>query len=245
MKIKYKEPYWVKFQWDISDHHDNQYVTDFDKETNEVFNQFLYSNNFIITTKFKIKSHYKKDDIAMIFGKPGKNLGLSYNQSSKTMAFEFWTKGVEEDKFQMIVVKNVTIKEIENGVTISIVKSGNKISVYKNFEEGNTLEIDTDFIIDYAESSLFIGCSNPDIESEKHRYYCEMDISHFSILNNIGDIEIGKDLFETPPHGLLWKKYYEDIICFYDFENKNNLGIIYDESKYTNFLERVPSEYIK
>ena len=34
MKIKYKEPYWVKFQWDMSEHHDNQYVTSFDKEEN-------------------------------------------------------------------------------------------------------------------------------------------------------------------------------------------------------------------
>ena len=245
MKIKYKEPYWVKFQWDISDHHDNQYVTSFDKEVNPIFNEFLFNNNFIITTKFKIKPHYKKDDIAMIFGKPGKNLGLSFNQGTKTMAFEFWTKGTPEDKFQMIIFKDITLKEIENGVVISIVRSGKKITIYKNFEEDNSIEFDTDFIDDYKDSSLFIGCSNPDIESEKHRYYCELDISHFSILNNISDIELGKQLYNTEPHNLLWKKYYEDILCFYDFETKNNIGIIFDESKYTNFLEKVPIEYVK
>ncbi len=32
MKIKYKEPYWLKYKWDISTHHDNQYVTKHDKE---------------------------------------------------------------------------------------------------------------------------------------------------------------------------------------------------------------------
>ena len=37
MKVKYKEPYWVKFQWDLSEHHDNQFVTDFDKTENPIF----------------------------------------------------------------------------------------------------------------------------------------------------------------------------------------------------------------
>lgn len=36
MKIKYKEPYWVKFEWEIEDHHDNQYVTNFDKKENSI-----------------------------------------------------------------------------------------------------------------------------------------------------------------------------------------------------------------
>ena len=31
----------------------------------------------------------------------------------------------------------------------------------------------------------------------------------------------------------------------FDFKNVNNLGIVYDESKHTNFLEKVPKEYIK
>lgn len=244
MKIKYKEPYWVKFEWDISEHHDNQFVTDFDKNENQIFNKFLY-NNFVLTTKFKIKNHYKKDEIGMIFGKPGKNLGLSYNQSTKTMAFEFWTKGQNEDKFQMIIMKTVTIKEIENGVIISIVKNGKKITLYKNFIEDNSLELDDELIDDYSDSSLFLGCSNPDIDSEKHRYYCEVDMTHFSILNNIGDIDKGKEIYESEPHNLLWKNYYDDIICYYNFETKNNIGIIYDESKYTNFLELVPKDYVK
>lgn len=27
MRIKYKHPYWAKYVWDLSEHHDNQYVT--------------------------------------------------------------------------------------------------------------------------------------------------------------------------------------------------------------------------
>ena len=58
MKIKYKEPYWVKFQWDVSEHHDNQFVTDFDKTENPIFEDFLHNENYIITCNFKIKNHY-------------------------------------------------------------------------------------------------------------------------------------------------------------------------------------------
>ena len=31
MKVNYGEPYWVKFKWDLSNHHNNQYVTEFNK----------------------------------------------------------------------------------------------------------------------------------------------------------------------------------------------------------------------
>ena len=79
MRIKYKQPYWLKFQWDISEHHDNQYVTEFDKEENEDLNGFLLETNYIINCEFRTKSNYKRDEISMIFGKPGKNIGLSYN----------------------------------------------------------------------------------------------------------------------------------------------------------------------
>ena len=245
MKIKYKEPYWVKFQWDISEHHDNQYVTKFDKEENKILNDFLHKENYIITCNFKIKSHYKKDDISMVYGKPGKNLGLSYNQKSKTLAFEFWTTNNTEDVFNFVEFKTLTVKEIENGVTLSVVRDKNKITVYKNFVEDNCIEFQGNLIDDYKDNALFIGCSSPDCDSEKHRYYGEIDINHFSILSKESDIEKGKILYESEIHNLLIHKFYDDVLCYYDFKTINNLGIIYDESKNTNFLERVPIEYVK
>jgi len=247
MKIKYKEPYWVKFQWDMSEHHDNQYVTSFDKEENPIFTDFLHKDKYIITCNFKIKTHYKKDDICMVFGKPGKNLGLSYNQNTKTLAYEFWTKGKTEDDdvFNMVQFKTVTVKEIENGVTVSIARNGNKITVYKNFEEDNSLDFDSNLIEDYKESSFFVGCSSPDCDSEKHRYYGEMEINHLSFLSKESNIEIGEELYKSEIHNLLIRKYYDDILFLYDFKTINNLNIVYDESKNNNFLEKVPEKYIK
>ena len=245
MKIKYKEPYWVKFQWDITEHHDNQYVTKFDKEENNIIKDFLHKENYIITCNFKIKNHYKKDDISMVYGKPGKNLGLSYNQKSKTLAFEFWTTNNTEDMFNFVEFKTSTTKEIENGITLSVARDKNKITVYKNFVEDNSIEFQGNLIDDYKDNALFIGCSSPDCDSEKHRYYGEIDINHFSILSKESDIEKGKILYESEIHNLLIHKFYDDVLCYYDFKTINNLGIIYDESKNTNFLERVPIEYVK
>jgi hypothetical protein len=245
MKIHYKEPYWVKFQWDISEHHDNQYVTAFDKTENTIFQDFLHKNSYILTCNFKLKKHYKKDEICMVFGKPGKNLGLSYNESSKILAFEFWTKSEDGDKFNMVISKTVTSKDIENGVTISIVRDVNRISIFKNFEFDNTVEFDGNLVDDYKDTALFIGCSNPDIESEKHRYYCEVDINHLSFITNSNSIEMAKEICENETHNLPIRKYYEDILFYYDFKTVNNIGIVYDESKYTNFLEKVPTEYVK
>jgi hypothetical protein len=241
MKIKYKEPYWVKFEWDIDEHHDNQYVTSFDKTENRAFNDLFHKPEFIITANFKIKSHYKKDDISMVFGKPGKNLGLTYNSGTKLLAFEFWT----EDKFYQNVFKTVTQKEIETGLIISVVRNDNEFILYKNFDEDSRISFEGELTNDYKDSSLFIGCSNPDSDIEKNRYYGEMDINHFSIITRSCDIEVIRDLYYGEIHNLLLSKSYDDILCFYDFKTINNIGIIYDESKYTNFLEKVPIEYIK
>jgi hypothetical protein len=241
MKVKYKEPYWVKFEWDIDEHHDNQYVTSFDKTENKVFNLLFHKNDFIITINFKIKNQYKKDNISMVFGKPGKNLGLAYNSDTKNLSFEFWT----EDKFYQNNFKSVTQKEIEIGVIISVVKKGNEFILYKNFDEDSRISFENELTNDYKNSSLFIGCSNPDSDIVDNRYYCEFDINHFSILQRISDINIIRDLYYGEIHNLLLSKSYDDLLCFYDFKTINNLGIVYDESKYANFLEKVPVEYIK
>ncbi len=241
MKIKYKEPYWVKFEWDIDEHHDNQYVTTFDKVENKEFNNLFFRKEFIITANFKIKNHYQKDDISMVFGKPGKNLGLAFNNETKKLTFEFWS----EDKFYQKEFVDISLKEIETGVILSVVRYGNEFILYKNFDENGRIAFENELTKDYRDSSLFIGCSNPDSDIVKNRYYCEMDINHFSIISKTSDISIIRDLYYGEIHNLLLSKSYRDILCFYDFKTINNLGIVYDESKNANFLEKVPSEYIK
>jgi hypothetical protein len=63
-------------------------------------------------------------------------------------------------------------------------------------------------------------------------------------LKNKIDIKQIKELHESKNEKLVSKDYYDDILCLYDFQTTNNIGIIYDESKNTNFLERVPSEFV-
>lgn len=245
MRIKYKEPYWAKFTWEVDSHHDNQYVTSFDKIENRELKNFLLKSEYAITVSFKIKKIYKKDDISMIFGKPGKNLGLSYNESSKTMAFEFWTDEQEYDKFYFLPLLETNENEIDNGITITVVRDGNKMILYKNFIENNSIEFNGNLIHDYTENSLFIGCSSPECASDKHRYYGEIDISLFSIILKNTNIETIEDYLKPNEiHVLPFKKCYDDILCYYDFKTINNIGIVYDESKNLNFLEKVPSDFV-
>jgi len=246
MKINYKEPYWIKFQWDISSHHENQYVTEFNKSNNLILDEFLFQKHFIISCEFKIEKDFKRDEICMLYGKPGKNIGLSFNSTTKTTAFEFWTyTGEPEDTFNMCVYKDVTEKEIEEGVTLSVVRNENEIILYKNFIEDNRITFEGDFIEDYKISGFFVGCSSPECEGEKQRYYCEVDMEHLSIIINTSNIESVYEMYNLDVSEIHKTKNYNDIICYYDFKNINNLGIVYDESKNTNFLEKVPKEYIK
>lgn len=245
MRIKYKEPYWVKFAWEMDDHHDNQYVTNFDKNENSELKKFLLSPQYAITVSFKIKKIYKKDEISMVFGKPGKNLGLSYNESSKTMAFEFWTDEEEDDKFYFLPLLDTSETEIEGGITITVMRDNNKIILYKNFVENNSIEFNGNLIEDYNQNSLYIGCSSPECASDRHRYYGEIDLTLFSIILKNTNIETIKDYLKPSEiHVLPFKKCYDDVLCYYDFKTINNMGIIYDESKNLNFLEKVPSDFV-
>ena len=53
------------------------------------------------------------------------------------------------------------------------------------------------------------------------------------------------DLYNTDLRNVVSKKYYKNILCYYNFKTVNNKGIIYDESSYTNFLERLPKTLVK
>lgn len=244
MRIKYREPYWVKFNWDLSNHHENQYVTEFNKNENSTFKDFQHNEKFILTTKIKITKDDKTDKTFMIFGKPGKNFGLSYNAENGVLGFEFWSKGEDEDTFHFGTFNFVDKELIEDGVIISIVKNNKIFTLYKDFKKVSSIEFKSDLIEDYKETALFFGCSNPGSPVEEHRYFGEVEIDYFSLINNISDIKIAKNLYNTNTSEILNKDYYDNIMCLYDFKSINNLGIVYDESKHTNFMEKVPNELI-
>lgn len=246
MKIKYKQPYWAKFQWDLSNHHENQYVTEFNKTQNDKFLNFLHEDSFSITCNFRILNNYKTDKICMVYGKPGKNMGLSYNKESGVLAFEFWTQGHDEDNdvFHFVPFNFVDRKDVENGITITVTREKDKFTLYKNFEKVNIEKFKRNLIDDYLESGLLIGCSNPGTGTPEHRYYGDMDIYYLNVVQGTSDINTAKELYETNVDKIVNLECYKDILCLYDFENINNLGIVYDESSNSNFLERVPDEFI-
>lgn len=244
MKINYKEPYWVKFTWDMTSNHDNQYVTEFNKSENDIFVNFLHHDKFIITCDFKIPKTCKTDKVSMVYGKPGMNLGLSYNKDSGALAFEFWTKSDNGNEFHFVPFSNVPKEYVEHGVTISVVRDGNKFIVYSDYEEAGVEEFSHQLIDDYCEGGLFVGCSNPGTHVPEHRYHGELEINYLAIIYNNTDINDAMDLYESTTYEILNKPYYNDIICLYNFKTLNNLGIVYDESKNCNFLEKVPQEFI-
>lgn len=246
MRIKYRSPLWAKYSWDLSEHHDNQYVTSFDKEKNYDIHDFQHKEKHIVTCEFIIKEEYKKDKICMVFGKPGKNMGLSYNSETNDVAFEFWsTNNENEDVFNYIHFTDVNKDDLENGVILSYIRKNNKFILYKNFVQVKEYEFEGQLIEDYKIDGLYFGCSSPDCDIKHQRYYGEMDLLYFSIIDKTSDINDAKDLYECRTSNLINKYYYDDIICLYDFETINNLDIVFDESKNNNFLEKVPLQYVK
>jgi hypothetical protein len=204
----------------------------------------LYNKKFVISSTFKIEKSFERDEISMVYGKPGKPIGLSYNTSSQSVAFEYWVTTNGVDEFRYLHIKDVNSDDIENGVTITIIRDNDVLIAYKNFVETNRMDMGGEFVEDYKTPELFLGCSSPQSYEKKHRYYCEVDYELFSIIKNISDIEEVKFIHNSKNEKLINKEYYNNILCLYDFKTINNIEIVYDESSNTNFLEKVPSEFV-
>ena len=244
MIINYRQPYWIKFQWDLSSHHENQYVTEFNKSENQSLTDFFYNENFIITCNFKIEDNYEGEEVRMIFGKSGKNMGLRYDKLQEELCFEFWTTSEPEDCYNNVVFKSVTKEDIENGVTVSIIRDENRMIVYKNFVEDNHIDFNNEFVDDYKRAGLFIGCCSPSPHPNTFGGFTKIEINHFSLISKTSNIKDSKSIYEKETDVILKNRFYDDIVCLYDFKTVNNLGIVYDESKNSNFLEKVPKEFI-
>ncbi len=244
MKIQYRQPYWVKFEWDIKEHPDDQYVTYFNKHVNNEFIDFLFNKKFVIHATFKIEKSFERDEISMVYGKPGKPIGLSYNTLLQSVAFEYWVTVGGIDEFRSLHVMNVNGNDVQKGVTITIIRNGYTLICYKNFVETNRMDMGGEFVEDYRTPELFLGCASPQSYEKKHRYHCEVEYDDFSIIKNVSDIEEVKVIQNSKNEKLINNKNYNNILCLYNFETINNIGVVYDESKNTNFLEKVPVEFV-
>ena len=247
MRINYKEPYWLKFSWDLSTHHEHQFVTEFNKVDNNDIRDFFFLEDFMITVSFRIPKRGERDEISAIFGKSGKNLALSYNTTTETLGFEFWTKQKDGDKPNFVHFLGVSRSDVEKGVTLSIVREGNYIYLLEGFGSLSLLKRESfegEMIDDYRSSPLYFGVANPGTDLKHHRFFGELDLNYFLMVGDVSNQGILEEIHNTEVERLVTKPYYHKILCLHNFKKQNNLGFVYDESMYTNFLEIIPTEFI-
>jgi hypothetical protein len=248
MIINYKEPYWIKYEWDLNEHKDHQYVTEFNKSESKKISNLFHQLEYSINIEFKLDKDLESDNIFCIFGKPGKNFGLTYNHEADTLALEFWTEAttkVADDEFHYLPFHGVNYDEISNGIVITIVRKNDEFIIYKNFEKVGEIDFDKNLIDDYRTEGLYLGTGNPGTEVPEHRYHGSVDIDNLLFVEDITDIETIKKIYKTDINNLNKIDEYNKVIFNYDFNTVNNQGIIYDNSKNTYFVEKVPTEFIK
>lgn len=247
MIINYQEPYWIKYEWDLSDHKDDQYVTEFNKtESDKIYNLF-HQPNYSITTKFKMDKELQRDKIFCIFGKPGKNFGLTYNEEIDALAFEFWTSGqtkIAGDEFHYLKFHDLHYDEMKDGVVVTIIRNEDEFSIYKNFEFMDAIDFPQNLIEDYRSEGLLLGSANVGTLVPEHRYYGGYELNKMQFIEGNTDIKVSKKVFETDNDKLLNLDIYNDIVFHYDFDVENNQGIILDNSKNTYFVEKIPESYL-
>lgn len=248
MIINYKEPYWIKYAWDLSDHKDDQYVTNFNKTESDKIANLFHQLKYSINIEFKLDKNLESDKIFCIFGKPGKNFGLTYNQEADTLALEFWTEAttkVAGDEFNYLPFHGVHYDELEKGVIITVVRNNDVFSIYKNFEKLGEADFDKNLIDDYRSEGLYLGTGNPGTDVPEHRYHGSVDIDNMFFVEDITDMDIVQKIYNTEVEDLNKLDEYKNIIFNYKFDTINNQGIIFDNSANTFFVEKVPTQFIK
>lgn len=227
----------MKFKWQIDKHPDDQYVTEYNKRLNETFDNFFYEDEFSIHIDFRIEEDFLLDEHFMLFGKPSKNIGLVYNRNNNHLFFMYRT---ENQNNQSITVPDIQIDELQNGISVTIIRKKNKFIIYKNFEEVGSQEFEGNLCKEYRDTALYLGCSSNSAEnSPENKWYGEMDVELFFILENISEIDVVEKFVRLSPDKFPTYKDYKNLLCYYDFQIINNLGIIYDESSNKNFLEKI------
>jgi hypothetical protein len=248
MIINYKQPYWIKYEWNLEEHKDHQYVTEFNKTESEKLANLFHQLKYSINIDFKLNNELESDNIYCIFGKPGKNFGLTYNQEADTLALEFWTEATTKvvgDEFKYLPFNGVNYEELSNGIVITIIRNNDEFIIYKNFEKIGEIDFDKNLIDDYRTEGLYLGTGNPGTSVPEHRYHGSVDINSLFFLEDIVDIKTVKKIHETNIDNLNKIDEYNKLIFNYEFNTVNNQGIIYDNSKNTYFVEKVPTEFIK
>jgi hypothetical protein len=227
----------MKFKWEIDEHPDNQYVTEYNKKLNDAFDSFFYEDEFSIHVDFKFDDEFLFDENFMLFGKPSKNIGLVYNEKQNHLFFMY---RMNDEDNQIITIPNNGFNEFKEGLSITITRKLNKFIVYKNYEEVGSKEFEGNFCKKYRDTAFYLGCSSNSLDnSPENKWYGEVDMKVFFILEKSSDIETVRYFAETPVFKFPTYIAYSNLLCYYDFNITNNLGIIYDESNNKNFLELI------
>jgi hypothetical protein len=226
----------MKFKCEIEEHPDDQYVTQYNKKLNDTFDEFFYNDEFTIHIDFRIEEDFVLDEHFMLFGKPSKNIGLVYNKINNHLFFIYRIKDQNNQSITIPLLRD----ELEKGISVTIIRNKNKFIIYKNLEEVGSQDFEGNLCEKYRDTALYLGCSsNSSDNSPENKWYGEMDIRLFFILENISDIHSVKEYVNTETFKFPSYNTYTNLLCYYDFNISNNLGIIYDESSNKNFLELI------
>jgi hypothetical protein len=182
----------------------------------------------ITTITFNIDEEYKKDYKIGILGTPGKNFGLSYDFEVKSFVFEFWTKEYKEEKFHCYKDFNINLETNKSlTFTIEYNKEEKYFKLYHNFVEFFKVDFDGILIEEYLKEPLWFGTHNPHTDNERHNCFCEIDITHFSILSGNANINDMVNFYNDEQNN-------ENVLCYFDLENEQ---ILYKKNYIFNVLK--------
>jgi len=229
MTIQYKNPYWIKYKWDIETIQEGNIV----KKDNFGLQNVLFKDMYSIICDFKIKEDYVKDEKAGIFGKAGQNFGLTFDSKIDSLVFEFRTN-TKSPVFQCIIFDKIKFEDVKNGINLIIIKNKYSFTFYLNGQVILSYGFSGVLIDEYKDSPFFLGSLNPGAKDPKDRCYSQIDFNLFSIVENETDINVLKKINPKA----------DNVLCYYDFKRINIIKNVYDESNNYNFIELVPKEFV-
>lgn len=198
----------------------------------------LTRGKYTITLQFKVEKDFKQDKKIGFWGVPGKNFGISYDYEYELFVFEFWTIDENDElKFNCHTYDHINPKILHEGLTITIVFDGSSYMLYKDYKLFDIIENKQKLVNDYINEPIYLGCHNIDSINPKHRCMTEIEVSHFSIFDDVVDIKILNKIINDDKSVVEFKEF-KNLYCLFDLSDITDESLLIDENKGLFFLKK-------
>jgi len=177
-----------------------------------------------------------------IMMRPGMHYGLTYNQNTGNISWEYWYEFENENKFEFLTLETKPYELTDEWIVIvqhNFNKKHFKMSlISKDFTSTEIEKTYSGRLCDYTETPYNFGCGNYFQQvDESHYFWADYNLYYTGLIKNckFNEDDILKFVSDNTNSTFKLDKYIDDLVFFFNFKEQNKYKV-WDLSGHCNFL---------